>query len=53
MKEVPKDAYEAFYEGFDLEDNPWPDWTQGFEDWDRDYLEVAKHYKEEGRSRQP
>ena len=44
MKEVPKDAYEAFYEGCGLDDNPFPEWN-------RDYLEVAKHYKEEGRSR--
>jgi len=48
-KEVPKDGTEAFYEGFELEDNPFPEFIEEFEEWDRDFLEVHKHYKEEGR----
>jgi len=49
---VPEDGTDAFYEGFSLEDNPFPEWEQGFEEWDRDFLEAAKNYKEEGRHRQ-
>jgi len=51
-KQVPKDGYDAFYEGSDLEENPWPEFDGRFEEWDRDFLEAAKNYKEEGRSRQ-
>jgi len=41
---VPKDGTDAFYEGFDLENNPFPGWDQRFEEWDRDFLETANEY---------
>ena len=44
---VPRDGSVAFYNGFDLEDNPWPDFKEEFDEWDRDYLESYKHYEEE------
>ena len=44
--EIPKDGYKAFYEGCSLEDNPFPEWEQRFEEWDRDFLEAAKFYGE-------
>jgi len=49
-KEVPIDGYAAFYEGFVLLDNPFPEYDQNFDNWDRDYMEAYKNYKEEGRS---
>ena len=49
---VPKDGTDAFYEGFDLEDNPFPEFIEEFEEWDRDFMEAANNYKEEGRHRQ-
>ena len=50
-KEILEDGCEAFYEGFDLEDNPWPEFDHRFDPWDRDFLECAKNYREEGRAR--
>ena len=44
---APKDGTEAFYQGFTLDNNPYPDWTEEFEEWDRDFLETAKNYNEE------
>jgi len=41
---VPKDGTDAFYEGFDLENNPFPEWDGGFEEWNRDFLETANEY---------
>ena len=50
-KEILEDGCEAFYAGAKLEDNPFPEWESRWEEWDRDFLECAKNYKEEGRAR--
>lgn len=50
-KEVPHDAYTAFYEGFELADNPWPEFDGRWEEWERDWMEAYKNYKQEGRFR--
>ena len=50
-KEVPTDGSNAFYRGFDLEDNPFNKWDGDFEEWDEEFLEAAKNYKQEGRFR--
>ena len=48
---LPYDGATAFMEGFDLEDNPWPEWGSQWEQWDMDFMEASKNYKEEGRFR--
>ena len=48
-KEVPIDGYDAFYEGFDINDNPYPEWDGRRDEWEDEYCEAAKNYKEEGR----
>ena len=49
---VPNDGTDSFWEGYELDDNPFPEWEQEFDEWDKDFLEAHKNYKEEGRSRQ-
>ena len=51
MTKIPTDGYDAFYKGFDIEDNPFPEWDSRFEQWDKEFLETSKNYKEEGRFR--
>ena len=46
-KEVPTDGYDAFYAGYELEDNPFPEWELGWEEWDRDFMDAHKNYEEE------
>ena len=46
----PGDGAEAFYQGFQLDDNPWPEWDGRFEEFDEDFLETTKHYEEESFS---
>ena len=41
---VPEDGTDAFYEGFELEDNPFPEWEQRFEEWDRNFLDAANSH---------
>ena len=48
---TPENGIDAFYKGYSLEDNPYPEWDSRFEEWDKDYLETAKNYKQEGRFR--
>ena len=50
-KDVPHDAYEAFYKGYPLESNPFPEYIQEFEEWDRDWIDAYNNYKKEGRFR--
>jgi len=48
-KKIPEDGINAFYEGFDLDDNPFSSLESRFDEWDSDFMEAAKNYKEEGR----
>lgn len=47
---APEDGTDAFYEGFDLEDNPFPEFDGRFEEWDRDFLDTANSYTERLKS---
>ena len=46
---VPNDGTDSFWEGYELDDNPFPELEQEFDEWDKDFLEAHKNYKEEGR----
>ena len=48
---VPRDGCDAMYAGFSLEDNPFLEWEDNFDKWDKEFLEAAKNYREEGRFR--
>ena len=48
-KKIPEDGINAFYEGFNLDDNPFSSLEERFDEWDCDFLNTAKFYKEEGR----
>ena len=49
---APNDGTDSFWEGYELDDNPFPELEQEFDEWNKDFLEAHKNYKEEGRSRQ-
>jgi len=51
-KKIPEDGDDAFYEGFELDDNPFSDLGSRFDEWYCDFLNAHKNHKEEGRSRQ-
>jgi len=51
MKNTPTDAYDAFYEGFNMEDNPFSEFDENFDKWEQDYIECATDYKRDGRFR--
>ena len=47
----PYDGAKAFMEGFDIEDNPFPEWLWTYEEWRQDFMIASRDYKEEGRFR--
>ena len=49
---IPLDGYDAWWADFDIEANPFEEWDGRREEWDRDWMEARKNYKEEGRHRQ-
>jgi hypothetical protein len=49
---VPLDGYDAWYADFNIEANPYEEWDGRREEWDRDWMDADKNYKEEGRHRQ-
>ena len=50
-KVIPLDGEDAFYEGCEPEDNPYPDNSPRYLEWYFDLLEAAKEYRESGRFR--
>ena len=36
------EGQEAYFDDGDIEDNPYPEWDQLFEEWDMGFLEAAE-----------
>ena len=50
-KEIPLDGYDAYYEGCEPKDNPYPDNSPLYFEWENDLIEATKEYRESGRFR--
>jgi len=50
-KRKPIDGTKAFYEGIALEDNPYPDGSPHYYEWENDWYEAQINYEHEGRFR--